>query len=206
MWLCRFDSNLASLSGTLFELFSRFLHSCSFVDPLKREPAVTGSEVVVRMAGWWPMSPGDALAGAGPRQATARSEEYGTSEGRGNWRYEVMTLSKRWQDYATMVFGLLLIISPFVFGETSHHLSSIGAYVLGALLVLSGIVAAVTREARRSLIVNAPGIAAVITFIAAIVLGFAGVPGIAWTAGVVAILTVLVGATLRMGRPRTQDN
>lgn len=99
-----------------------------------------------------------------------------------------------------MVFGVLLIISPFAFGETSHHLSSIGAYVLGALLVLSGIVAAATREARRSLIVNAPGIAAVITLIAAIVLGFAGVPGIAWTAGVLAIATVLVGATLRMGQ------
>ena len=71
----------------------------------------------------------------------------------------------------------------------------------GALLVLSGIVAAATREARRSLIVNAPGIAAVITFVAAIVLLFGGAPGIAWSAGVLAILTVLVGATLRMGRP-----
>jgi uncharacterized membrane protein HdeD (DUF308 family) len=112
-----------------------------------------------------------------------------------------MTASKRWQDYATIVFGVLLITSPFVFGETSHHLSSYGAYVLGALLVLSGIVAAATREARRSLIVNAPGIAAVITFIASIVLLFGGAPGIAWTGAALAILTVLVGATLRMGRP-----
>lgn len=110
-----------------------------------------------------------------------------------------MTAWKRWQDYATMVFGVLLIISPFVFGETSHHLSSIGAYVLGALLLLSGVVAAATRETRRSLIVNAPGIAAVVTFIAAIVLLFAGVPGIAWTAGAMAVLTVLVGVTFRMG-------
>jgi hypothetical protein len=127
-------------------------------------------------------------------------EAYGTSDGGGNWRYEVMTAWKRWQDYATMVFGVLLIISPFVFGETSHHLSSYGAYGSGALLVLSGIVAAATREARRSLIVNAPGIAAVITFVAAIVLLFGGAPGIAWTAAALAILTVLVGATLRMGR------
>jgi hypothetical protein len=36
-----------------------------------------------------------------------------------------MTASRRWQDYATMVFGVLLFISPFVFGETSHHLSGI---------------------------------------------------------------------------------
>jgi uncharacterized membrane protein HdeD (DUF308 family) len=111
-----------------------------------------------------------------------------------------MSAWKRWQDYATMLFGVLLIISPFVFGETSHHLSSYGAYVLGALMVVSGIVAAATREPRRSLIVNAPGIAAVITFVAAIVLVFGGAPGIAWTAGALAILSVVVGATLRMGR------
>jgi hypothetical protein len=112
-----------------------------------------------------------------------------------------MTAWKRWQDYATMVFGVLLIISPFVFGETSHHLSSYAGYGLGALLVLSGIVAAATREARRSLLVNAPGIAAAITFIAAIVLLFGGAPGIAWTAGVLAILTVLVAVTLRTSQP-----
>jgi len=110
-----------------------------------------------------------------------------------------MTTWKRWQDYATVVFGLLVFISPFVFGETSHRISSISAYVLGVLLGASGIVAAATREARRSLIVNAPGIAAVITLIAAIVLAFGGAPGIAWTAGAMAILTVLVGASLRMG-------
>ncbi len=74
-----------------------------------------------------------------------------------------MTTWKRWQDYATVVFGVLLFISPFVFGATSHRVSSISAYVLGVLLVASGIVAAATREARRSLIVNAPGVAAVIT-------------------------------------------
>ena len=74
-----------------------------------------------------PRSPSHALAGAGPGHATTGSEEYGTSHGGGNWRYEVMTAWKRWQDYATMAFGVLLIISPFVFGETSHHLSSIGA-------------------------------------------------------------------------------
>jgi uncharacterized membrane protein HdeD (DUF308 family) len=111
-----------------------------------------------------------------------------------------MTAWKRWQDYATMVFGVLLFISPLVFGETSHHVSTYAAYVLGALLFASGIVAAATREARRSLIVNAPGLASVLTFVAAVVLLFGGAPGVAWTAAVLAILTVAVGATLRMGR------
>jgi uncharacterized membrane protein HdeD (DUF308 family) len=110
-----------------------------------------------------------------------------------------MTTWKRWQDYATMVFGVLLFVSPFVFGETAHK-SSYAAYALGVLLFASGIVAAATREPRRSLIVNAPGLVSVITFIAAVVLVFGGAPGIAWTAGVLAILTVAVGYTLRLGR------
>jgi uncharacterized membrane protein HdeD (DUF308 family) len=106
---------------------------------------------------------------------------------------------RRWQDYATMLYCVLLFVSPLVFGETSHRISTVSAYVLGVLLVLAGILAAYTREARRSLIVNAPGIVAVITFIAAIVLAFGGAPSIAWTAGVMAILTVLAAATLRFG-------
>ena len=110
-----------------------------------------------------------------------------------------MSAWKRWQDYATMVFGVLVVISPVVFGETSHHTATLGAYVLGALLVVGGIAAALNREPRRSLFVNAPGIAAVITFVAAIVLLFSGAIGIALTAGLMAILSVAAGATLRMG-------
>ena len=122
-----------------------------------------------------------------------------------------MSAWKRWQDYATIAFGVILIISPFVFGETLHHRSPYVAFGLGALLALSGIVAAATREPRRSLIVNAPGIAAVITLIGALILGFVatdstvsqGRAEMAWTAGVLAILTVLVGATFRIGRQPT---
>src|SRR5256886_6715104 len=37
---------------------------------------------------------------------------------------------RRWQDYATMVFGVLLFVSPVVFGETSHQVAAVSAYVL----------------------------------------------------------------------------
>src|SRR5258708_13245749 len=100
----------------------------------------------------------------------ASGEQYGTQISGRNWRYEVMTFSRRWQDYATMVFGVLLFISPFVFGETSHHLSTIGAYVLGVLLLLSGIVAAATPEPRRSLFVNPPATPPLITSTPAVLL------------------------------------
>jgi hypothetical protein len=109
-----------------------------------------------------------------------------------------MTPWKRWQDYATMAFGVLLFISPVVLGETSHDLAAPTAYVLGVLLFVSGIVAAATRESRRSLIVNAPGLVAVVTFVVAVLIGI-WVHGIGLAAGLVAILTVVVGATLRLG-------
>lgn len=113
-----------------------------------------------------------------------------------------MTSWKRWQDYATMVSGVLVGISPFVFGETTHTISSIGAYVLGILLIASGVVAAMTKEPRRSLVVNAPGIAAVLTFIGGVVLLFRSAPGIAWTLIVLSVVCILIGATLRIETPK----
>jgi hypothetical protein len=97
-----------------------------------------------------------------------------------------------------MVFGVLLFISPFVFGQTSQ-IASVSAYVLGVLLFLSGIVAAATREPRNSVLLNAPGAAALITLVAAVVLGITGATWIALAAGVLAIATVLVAATFRLG-------
>src|SRR5260221_2195613 len=154
--------------------------------------------------------PCGALPGPGASYAGKRCEPPGESEGSGRRRpagfrgasgggKAVMNAWKRWQDYVTMVFGVVVFISPLVFGETSHHAATLGAYVLGALLVVAGIVAAYTREGRASLFVNAPGIVSVITFVAGIVLLFSGATAIALTAGLMAILTVLVGATFRMG-------
>ncbi|HXA41485.1 MAG TPA: SPW repeat protein [Candidatus Solibacter sp.] len=110
-----------------------------------------------------------------------------------------MKASKRWQDYATIAIGVLLFISPFVFGETSKSPAAPAAYALGVLLIVAGIVAAVNAEPRRSFIVNAPGIASVLTFLAPWVLGFTGVAGVAWAAWVGSVVTVLVGASLRLG-------
>jgi hypothetical protein len=108
-----------------------------------------------------------------------------------------MTLSRRWQDYATIVLGVFLVISPFLFQAASHLRSSIGAWALGAILILGGIVAAMTREPRRSVLVNAPGIAAVLAFAGGLVIAFVGVLAIGVTAVVMAIVTVLVAFTLR---------
>src|ERR1700694_5228894 len=133
----------------------------------------------------------------------------------------------RWQDYATMVFGVLLFasaarvvlrrsifltkvgmangwsLSPFVYPGTLFHIFIVSAYMLGVLLVVAGIVAASTREPRRSVILNAPGLVAVLIFITALAFEFLGATDVAWTFGITAIATVLVGATLRLS-PKEQ--
>jgi hypothetical protein len=111
---------------------------------------------------------------------------------------------KRWQDYAPIVFGAVLVISPFLVGEAqSHKHFTRAAYVLGALLAASGLIAAANRQPRRSLVVNAPGIAAAIALVAAIIFAVGPLdnhaPGIAAMAGVMGILTLLTGYTLRFG-------
>jgi uncharacterized membrane protein HdeD (DUF308 family) len=109
-----------------------------------------------------------------------------------------MTAWKRWQDYTTMATGLLLFISPFVFGETSAGVAAGTAYVLGVLLFLSGILAAAMREAGRIELV--PVIVGVVTFVSPWVLGFAGVTGIAWAAWVLGIVAILAAGSLLFAR------
>jgi uncharacterized membrane protein HdeD (DUF308 family) len=109
-----------------------------------------------------------------------------------------MTAWKRWQDYATMVAGVLLFVSPFVFGETSQGVAAYGAYVLGILLVLSGILAAAMRESGGVELL--PAVLGVITFVSPWVLGFAGITAIAWTAWVLGIVVVIIAGSLLLGR------
>jgi SPW repeat-containing protein len=105
-----------------------------------------------------------------------------------------MSAWRRWQDYVTMASGVLLFISPIVFGETGSTVATGTAYVLGILLFLSGILAAALREARGVEVV--PAIVAVITFLSPWLLGFAGVTGVAWSAWVLAIVAFLAAGSL----------
>jgi SPW repeat len=109
-----------------------------------------------------------------------------------------MTAWKRWQDYTTMVAGVLLVLSPFFFGETSAGVAAASAYVLGVLLILAGILAAAMSEGRGIELV--PGVVGVVTFASPWVLGFAGVTAIAWTAWVLGIVVVLAAGSLLFAR------
>jgi uncharacterized membrane protein HdeD (DUF308 family) len=101
---------------------------------------------------------------------------------------------RRWQDYATIILGVVLFVTPFVFGDTSQGTAATTAYILGALLVLGGLLAAAMREANNAEYV--PVILGVITFISPFVFGFTAVTAIAWAAWIVGVLTVASAGSL----------
>lgn len=111
-----------------------------------------------------------------------------------------MSAWRRWQDYVTMAAGVLLFISPLVFGETSSAVAAGSAYVLGILLFLSGILAAAMRQARGIEVV--PAIIAVVTFVSPWVLGFATVTAVAWSAWVLALVAFLAAGSLLVASGR----
>ncbi|HEV3460503.1 MAG TPA: SPW repeat protein [Candidatus Dormibacteraeota bacterium] len=115
-----------------------------------------------------------------------------------------MTAWKRWQDYATIIFGIGLFVTPFVFGDTSQATATTTAYILGVLLVLGGLLSAAMREPNTIEYVTV--ILGVITIISPFVFGFTAVTAIAWAAWILGVLTVLsVGSlVLRNRNSRTQ--
>jgi SPW repeat-containing protein len=112
-----------------------------------------------------------------------------------------MTAFRRWQDYGTMLLGVLLFISPFVFGDTSQTTAAWTAYIGGVLIFLSGLLAASLAAVRAT--EGVPVVLGVLLFISPWVLGFAGVTAIAWTAWVIGVLAVLVAGSVLLIQGRT---
>jgi uncharacterized membrane protein HdeD (DUF308 family) len=111
-----------------------------------------------------------------------------------------MTAWKRWQDYATIIFGAALFVTPLVFGDTSQGTATTTAYILGVLLVLAGLLSAAMREANATAWI--PVVLGVITFISPFVFGFTAVTAVAWAAYIVGVLTVISAGSLLLGANR----
>ena len=105
-----------------------------------------------------------------------------------------MTAWRRWQDYATIILGVALFLTPFVFSDTSQGTATTTAYILGVLLVIGGLLAAAMREANN--VEYVPVILGVITFISPFLFGFTAVTAIPWAAWIVGVLTVASAASL----------
>ncbi len=108
----------------------------------------------------------------------------------------------RWQDWVSLVLGVLLFISPWVFSTSTNGSSSWNAWIVGVI----GVILALWTLASLSTATIAEWISLILgvwLFISPWVLGFAALSSAAWTAWIIGILFVVVnGWTLLQTRSR----
>ena len=100
----------------------------------------------------------------------------------------------RWQDWANVVLGVVLFITPFVFGATANAAAAYTAYIGGVLLVILGLVDLANPDNQTG--EWAEGVLGVLVFISPWVLGFSGVTMMAWSAWIIGVLSVLLTASV----------
>jgi hypothetical protein len=100
---------------------------------------------------------------------------------------------KRWQDWLTVVIGVLLFITPFVFGVTATAAAAWTAYIGGALLVIAGLWS--LSSGTNQWIELAEVVIGVLLFFAPWVLGFSSLSGMAWSAWIAGVLAVVLGGS-----------
>jgi hypothetical protein len=103
-------------------------------------------------------------------------------------------ISKRWQDWLTIVVGVLLFITPFVFRATDYPGAAWAAYIGGALLVIGGVWS--LSSGAKPWLEWAEVVVGVLVFISPWALGFANASNMAWSAWVGGVLAVLIGGSV----------
>jgi hypothetical protein len=99
----------------------------------------------------------------------------------------------RWQSWLTIVVGVLLFITPFVFRATATAGAAWTAYIGGALLVIAGVWG--LSGGTIQWIERAEVVIGVLVFIAPWVLGFASMSSMAWSAWIAGVLAVALGGS-----------
>jgi len=124
------------------------------------------------------------------------------ASGRGSKEIVLMKAWTRWQDWVSLVLGVLLFISPWVFSTSTNGSSSWNAWIVGVI----GVILALWTLASLSTATIAEWISLILgvwLFISPWVLGFAALSSAAWTAWIIGILFVVVnGWTLLQTRSR----
>lgn len=112
---------------------------------------------------------------------------------------------KRWQDWATVLLGVIFFATPFVFQTTGDTASSWTAYVMGGLMVVVGLWAA-SLDTPLAAVEGIPLILGIALFAAPWVLNFTSVPQIAWMAWIVAALLAVNAAVELLVLPQQQSS
>jgi hypothetical protein len=141
----------------------------------------------------------DSIPKPGLRARAGRAHRIPKIRGRAQ-EVAAMTTWRRWQDWVVVGLGVILFLTPFVFGEATGTVAASTAYVLGALIALSGVLNAAMREAGGLELV--PAVLAVLLFVSPWAFGFTAVTALAWSAWIIAILLVATVGSLFVMRSR----
>jgi len=108
-----------------------------------------------------------------------------------------MTAWRRWQDWVVVGLGVVLFLTPLVFGETAQTVATSTLYGLGALIALAGLLNAAMRQAGGLELI--PSVLAVILFVSPWAFGFTTVTALTWSAWVIAIaVAISIGSLFAM--------
>ena len=109
----------------------------------------------------------------------------------------------RWQDWVSLVLGVILFIAPWVFGTAARGTSSWDAWVVGVIGVVLALLA-LALISTSTIFEWISLILGVWLFISPWVLGFAALGSAAWVAWIIGILFVIVNGwtLLQTRRPR----
>jgi hypothetical protein len=112
------------------------------------------------------------------------------------------TAFRRWEDWAVIAIGVVVVGTPFVFGETSNGNAAYSAYVLGALVAVAGLLAAFMASPSR-LVAGIVAALGVILFFTPWLFGFTAVTAISWVSWIAGLLVVGVsGIELLIENPQ----
>jgi hypothetical protein len=110
-------------------------------------------------------------------------------------------VSRRWQDWITILIGALVAISPLVFTRTWTATEAWVAYVVGGVIFGVGAVSLFIEQAEYLEVVDF--VLAIVLFCTPWLFGFATATGMALSAWIGAVGLFVVLATLLMREPST---
>ncbi len=110
---------------------------------------------------------------------------------------------RRWQDWGTLLLGVLLITAPFAFRARTHTSVLGTAVIFGALMIVASLWALYQPGQQLPQFVNMA--LAVLLFISPWVIGFTTLSYMGWSAWIIAVLVfLLAGSVVVSGRRRLQ--
>ena len=110
-----------------------------------------------------------------------------------------MSAFRRWQDWAVVVAGLVMIAAPYVFSETSNSNALWATGLIGGAVAICGLLAASTRYA--GMMEALPALAGIVAFAAPFVVNYTNLTATSWTSYIVGAIAILAAGEVSLVSP-----